>query len=76
VHSVSDVTQTEVHTAEPLIPGPSLEDEIAIAKLKKCKLPGSDRVFAELIQVGSEPLLPDIHNLISSDWNRKELPDQ
>jgi hypothetical protein len=34
VHNVSDVRQIEVHTAEPLVPGPShLEVEIAIAKL-------------------------------------------
>jgi hypothetical protein len=36
VHYVSDVRQIEVHTAEPLVSGPSrLEVEIAIAKLKK-----------------------------------------
>jgi hypothetical protein len=36
VDNVSDVRQIEVHTAEPLVPGPSrLEVEIAIAKLKK-----------------------------------------
>jgi hypothetical protein len=35
VHNVSDVRQIEIHTAEPLVPGPSsLEAEIAIAKLK------------------------------------------
>jgi hypothetical protein len=35
VHNVSDVMQIEVHTTEPLVPGPShLEVEIAIAKLK------------------------------------------
>jgi hypothetical protein len=33
VHNVSDVRQIEVHTAEPLVPGPSrLEVGIAIAK--------------------------------------------
>jgi hypothetical protein len=38
VHNVSDVRQTEVHTAEPLVPGSSHpEVEIAIAKLKKYK---------------------------------------
>jgi hypothetical protein len=43
VHNVSDVRQIEVHMAEPLVPGPShLEVEIAIAKLKKYKSPGSD----------------------------------
>jgi hypothetical protein len=38
VHNVSDVRQIEVHTAEPLVPGPCrLEVEIAIAKLKSIK---------------------------------------
>jgi hypothetical protein len=38
VHNVSDVRQIDVHTAEPLVPGPSrLETETAIAKLKKYK---------------------------------------
>jgi hypothetical protein len=51
VHNVSDVRQIEVHTAEPLVPGPNrLEVEIAIAKLKKYKSPGSDQIPAELIQ--------------------------
>jgi hypothetical protein len=36
VHNISDVRQREIQTAELLVPGPShLEDEIAIAKLKK-----------------------------------------
>jgi hypothetical protein len=43
-HNVSYVRQIEVRTAEPLIPGPSLEVEIAIAKLKKYKSPGSDHI--------------------------------
>jgi hypothetical protein len=43
VHNISDVRQLEVHMAELLVPGPSrLEVEIAIAKLKKCKSPGSE----------------------------------
>jgi hypothetical protein len=42
VHDVSDVRQMEIHTAEPLVPGPSrLEVEIAIATLKKYKSSGS-----------------------------------
>jgi hypothetical protein len=58
VHNVSDVRQMEVHTAEPLEPGAShLEVEIAIAKLKKCKSPGSDQIPAELIRGGSTNLL-------------------
>jgi hypothetical protein len=77
VHNVSDVRQIEVHTAELLVPGPSrLEAEIAIAKLKKYKSPGSDQIPAELIQTGGEMLLSAIHKLINSIWNKEELPDQ
>jgi hypothetical protein len=66
VNNVSDVRQIEVHTAERLVPGPSrLEVEIAIAKLKKCKSPGSDQIPAELIQPGGELLLSEIHKLIN-----------
>jgi hypothetical protein len=50
VHNVSDVRQIEVHMAEPLVPGPSrVEAEIAIAKLKRHKSPGSNEIAAELI---------------------------
>ncbi|PNF20043.1 hypothetical protein B7P43_G05813 [Cryptotermes secundus] len=43
VHRVSTVRQTEIHTAEPLVPDPSpFGVEIAIAKLKRYKSPGSD----------------------------------
>jgi hypothetical protein len=54
VHRVSDVRQKEIHTAEPLVPDscPS-EIDIAIAKLKKYKSPGSDKIPVELFQAGS-----------------------
>jgi hypothetical protein len=43
---------------EPFIPDPSrLEVEIAIAKLKTFKSPGSDEIPAELIPVGGKILL-------------------
>jgi hypothetical protein len=77
VHNVSDVRQTEVLTAEPLVSGRSrLEVEIAIAKLKKHKSSGSDEIPAELIQAGSEILQSAIQKLINSVWNKQELPDQ
>jgi hypothetical protein len=77
VHNVSDVRQIEIYTAEPLVPGPSrLEVEIAIAKLKKYKSPGSDQIPAEPIQEGGEILLSVIHKLINSVWNKEELPDR
>jgi hypothetical protein len=40
---VHDVRQMDIHTAEPLIPEPSLvEVEIAVGKLKSYKSPGTD----------------------------------
>jgi hypothetical protein len=77
VHNVSDDRQIEIHTAEPLVPGPShLEVEISIAKLEKCNSPGSDQILAELYQAGGETLVSVIHKLINSIWNKEELPDQ
>jgi hypothetical protein len=62
VHNVSDVSQIEIHTAEPLVPGPSrLEVKIPIAKLKKYESLGSDQIQAGLIQAGCKILLFVIH---------------
>jgi hypothetical protein len=53
VHGGNDVRQTEIHTAEPLVPEPSSSEvEIAIGKLKRYKSPGIDQIPAELIQAG------------------------
>jgi hypothetical protein len=57
IHRVSDVRQVEIHTAEPLVPEPSpFEVEIAIAKVERCKSPGSDQIPAELNQAQGETL--------------------
>jgi hypothetical protein len=67
VHNVSDVTQIEVHTAEPLVPGSSpLEDEIANAKLKKYESPSGEQILAQLIQEYAEILLSAIDKLVNS----------
>jgi hypothetical protein len=51
VHGVNDVRQTEIHTAEPLVPEPiASEVELAIEKLKSHKSPGIDQIPAELRQ--------------------------
>jgi hypothetical protein len=66
VHRVSDVRHIEIHTAEQSAPDPSpFEGEIAIAKLKRFKSPGSDQISAELIQAGGEILRSKIHKLIA-----------
>jgi hypothetical protein len=54
IHGVNDVRQTELHTAEPLVPEPSsFEVELAIEKLKCHKSPGIDQIPAESIKQGA-----------------------
>jgi hypothetical protein len=77
VYKASDVRQIEIHTAEPIVPDPRpFEVEVAIAKLKRYKSPGTDQIPAELFQAGGEILGSEIHKLISSIWNKEKLPDQ
>jgi len=62
VHGISDVRQTEIHTAEPLVPESSaFEVQMAIEKLKRHKLPGIDQIPAELIKAGGRTIHPEIH---------------
>jgi len=67
VHGVMDVRQTEIHTAQPLVPEPSVfEVEMVIKKLKRHISPGIDQIQAELFQAGSRTLNSEIHNVIHS----------
>jgi hypothetical protein len=53
VNGVHDVRQKDIHTAEPLVPEPSIvKVEIAIRKLKSYKSPGTDQILAEMIKAG------------------------
>jgi hypothetical protein len=52
------------------------EAEIAIAKLKRFKSPGSNQIPAELIEAGGEILCSKIHKQINSILNTEKLPDQ
>jgi hypothetical protein len=71
------VRQTEMHTAEPFVPEPSgCEVEVAVGKLKSCKLPGVEQVPAELIQGGGETLYAGIHVLTKLILNQEELLHQ
>jgi hypothetical protein len=77
IHVVRDVRQKDIHSAEPLVPEPSLvEVEIAIGKLKSYKSPGADQILAKLINAGGETLYSEIHRLVCSIWNKEELPQQ
>jgi hypothetical protein len=64
----------DIHTAEPLVPEPSLvKVEIAIGKLKSYKSPGIDNIPAELIKAGGETLYFEIHKLICYIWSNEEF---
>jgi hypothetical protein len=55
VQNANDVRQIDIHTAEPLVPGPGpLMVEIANAKLEKYTYPDSDQIPAEFIQTRGE----------------------
>jgi hypothetical protein len=72
---ITYVRQTEIHTAEPLLPGPSASGvDYAIEKLKSHKSPGIDQIPAEFITAGGRTIRCEIHKLIISIWNKEELP--
>jgi hypothetical protein len=76
VHRVSDVRQIEIHTAESLIPDPSpFAVKVSIAKLKRYKSPGSERIAAELNKARGEILWSEIHKHINFICNKQELPE-
>jgi len=77
VHGIKDVRQTEMHTAEPLVPEPSVSEvELSIEKLKSHKSAGIDQIPAELIQAGGRTICCEIHKCIISIWNKEELPEE
>ena len=76
VHGAKVVGQAEIHTAEPLVPEPSVSEvELAIDKLKSHKLPGTDQIAAELIKAGGRTIYLEIHKLIISIWKKEKLPE-
>jgi hypothetical protein len=71
IHGAGGVRQTEMHTAEPFVPGPSASEvEVAVGKLKSYKSPGVDQIPAELIQAGGETLRSEIRKLIRLIWTK------
>jgi len=77
VHGVSNVRQTDIHTAEPVVPELSaFEVELAIEKLKSHKSPGIDPIPAELMKAGSRTICYEIHKVTISMWNKEELPEE
>jgi len=50
--------------------------ELAMEKLKSHKSPGSDQIPTELIKEGGRTICCEIHTLIISICNKKELPEE
>jgi len=73
VHGVNDVKQTEIHTAELLVPESSASAfELALEKLKSNKSPGIEQIPTEF----TKTIRCEFHKLIISIWNKEELPEQ
>jgi hypothetical protein len=67
VYAVNNIKETELHTAEPLVPQPTaFEVELAIEKLKSNISPDIDQIPAELIKAVGGKILPEIHKIIIS----------
>jgi hypothetical protein len=54
----------------------AFEDKLAIEKLKSHKSPGTDQIPAELNKARGRTIRYEVHNLIISIWNKKELPEE
>jgi hypothetical protein len=77
VQGAGVVRQTEIHTAEPFVPEPSVaEVEVAIRKLKRYRSPRVHQILAEMIEAGVETLHSEIHKLIKLILNKEDLPHQ
>ena len=74
---VSDLRQTEIHTAKPLVTQQSaFEFEMAIEKLKRHQSLGTDQIPAEVIKVGGRTIYSEIRKLIISVWNKEKLLEE
>jgi hypothetical protein len=77
MYGVNDIQQREIQTAEPLVPELSaFEVETATEKLKTHTSPGINHITAELIRAAGRTIRSEIHELIYSIWNKRELPEQ
>jgi hypothetical protein len=72
IHGVIDVRQSEIRTAEPLVPEPSdSEVQMVIEKLRRYNSPGIDQTPAELIKAGGRTIHSEIHKLINYIWKKR-----
>jgi hypothetical protein len=75
IHGVSDVRQTEIYIAEPLVHDAStFKVEKAIEKLKIQKSPGFEQIPAEFINAGGRTMHCEIHNFLVLYGVRRNCP--
>jgi len=76
-HAIRDVRQTEIYTAESLVPEPSaFAIEVSVQNLRRHKSPVIGQIPADLIKARSRTVLSEIHKLITYIWNKEELPEE
>jgi len=76
MHGVNDVRQTELHTAEPLVPESSaLKFDLAIEKLKSHKSLGINQIPAEFFKAMGRTICSEGHKLVIYVWNKEKLPE-
>ena len=69
--------QTEIQTAEPLVPKPSaFEFEMINEKLKRHHSPGIDQIPSEVFEAGSRNIRSEINKIINSIWNKGQLHEE
>ena len=74
VHGVNDVSLTEIHKAELLVPeANTFEFEMAIEKLKRHRSSGIDQIPSELLQAVGRTICSEVNKLIISVRNKEEL---
>jgi predicted RNA-binding protein len=61
VHGDNDVRQTEIHTAEPLVPEAGTFD-VETEKFKSYKSPNINQIPAEMIKAGGSKISSEIHH--------------
>ena len=77
VHGDSAVRETEIHTAEPVVPVPNaFQVEMAAEKIKMYRSPGTDQFPAELTKAGGNKIFSELPKLINFTWNKDKLPEQ
>ena len=72
----NDDIQTKIHTAETLVPEPSVfEFELATEDVKRHKSSGIHQIPSEMLKAGARTIHYEIHKHISI-WNKEELPEE